>query len=189
MIGTVVIVWAAAWLAAVIGLALLSRRLGRARTAAWLMVIGLFLLTLEEPALTLWLGTAGPKGDRDGMATLITPMARAHVLDAAIVSLAAAIALGYVAMTGVRKNRRWAWRVMGWGFAVALATELTTTLLVFSRGLDVPGAAGAAGRGAIGWQPIAVGLLSWALGLIFGRRAQAPAASAPAIGQADAARG
>jgi len=189
MIGTFVIVWAAAWLAAVIGLALLSRRLGRARTAAWLMVIGLFLLTLEEPALTLWLGVAGPKADRDGMATLITPMARAHVLDAAMVSLAAAIALGYVALTGVRQNRRWAWQVMGWGFAVALATELTTTLLVFSRGLDVPGAAGAAGRGAIGWQPIAVGLLSWALGLIFGRRAQAPAASAPAIGQADAARG
>ena len=180
MTGTVVIVWAAAWLAAVIALALLSQRLGRARTAAWLIVIGLFLLTIEEPALTLWLGIAGPKGDRDGMATLITPMARAHVLDAAIASLAAAIALGYVAMTGIRKNRRWAWRVMGWGFAVALAMEVMTTLLVFSRGLDVPGAAGAAGRGAIGWQPIAVGLLSWALGLILGRRAQSPAASAPA---------
>ena len=87
MIGTGVIVWAAAWLAAVMTLALLSRRLGRARTAAWLIGIGVFLLALEEPALTLWLGIAGPKGDRDGMATLVTPMARAHVLDAAIVSL------------------------------------------------------------------------------------------------------
>src|SRR5215472_697756 len=99
MTGTGVIVWAAAWLVVVVALALLSRRLGRARTAAWLIVIGLFLLALEEPLLTLWLSITGPKGDRDGMATLVTPMARAHVLDAAMVSIAAAIALGYVAVT------------------------------------------------------------------------------------------
>jgi hypothetical protein len=187
MIGTFVMVWALAWLAVVIALGLLSTRLGRARTAPWLIVIGLVLLTIEEPALTLWLGIADHKADPDGMATLVTPMARAHVLDAAIVSLAATIALVYVAVTGFRNDRAWAWRVLSTGFAVALAMELTTTLLVFSRGLDLPGAAGSAGRDGVGWQPVAVGLLSWALGLIVGRRAHDPVAGYPSIGEANAA--
>jgi hypothetical protein len=186
MLGTFVMIWALAWFAVVIALGLLSTRLGRARTAPWLIVIGLILLTIEEPALTLWLGIADPKADPDGMATLVTPMARAHVLDAAIVSLAAAIALGYVAVTGLRKNRAWAWRVLGSGFAVVLAMELMTTLLVFSRGLDLPGPAGSAGRDGVGWQPVAVGLLSWALGLIVGRRGQGPAAGEPTTGDANA---
>jgi hypothetical protein len=187
MIGTFVMVWALAWLAVVIALVLLGTRLGRAGTAPWLIVIGLVLLTIEEPALTLWLGIADAKADPDGMATLVTPMARAHVLDAAVVSLAAAIGLGYVAMTGLRKSRAWARRLLGWGFVVALAMELTTTLLVFSRGLDLPGAAGSGGRNGVGWQPIAVGLLSWALGLIVGRPRQAPVAGHPSAGHADAA--
>jgi hypothetical protein len=186
MLDTLVMVWSLAWLAVVIALGLLSNRLGRARTASWLIVIGLVLLTIEEPALTLWLGTADPKADPDGMATLITPMARAHVLDAAIVSFAATVALGYVAVTGLRKNRAWAWPVLGSGFAVALATEVTTTLLVFSRGLDLPGAAGSAGRDGVGWQPIGVGLLAWALGLIVGRRGQGPVAGDRSIGGANA---
>jgi hypothetical protein len=172
MTGTFVMIWALAWLTVVIALVLLSPRLGRARAATWLIVIGLVLLMIEEPALTLWLGIADRTGDPDGMATLVTPMARAHVLDAAVVSLAAIVGLGYVAVTGFRKNRAWARRLLGFGFAVAFAMELVTTLLVFSRGLDVPGAAGAAGRNGIGWQPVAVGLLAWALGLILGRRGQ-----------------
>jgi hypothetical protein len=187
MIGTVVKVWALAWLAVVVALGLLSTRLGRARTAPWLIVIGLVLLTIEEPALTLWLGTADPKADPDGFATLVTPMARAHVLDAAVVSLGAAVALGHVAVTGLRKSRAWAWRVLSWGFAVAFAMEVTTTLLVFSRGLDLPGAAGSAGRDGVGWQPNAVGLQSRAHGQIVRPRGQGSAAGDQSIGQANGA--
>ena len=175
MIPTIATIWALVWLAVVAALAVLRRRIGRSRAGAWLIVIGLVLLTIEEPALTLWISMAGPGSDPDGMATLVTPMARAHVVDAAIVGLAAAAALIYLAVQGITKQRRWAWLALAWGFAVALAAELTTTLFIFSRGLPLPGVAGEAGRGGFGWQPVAVALLAWALGLAFGR----PHASLP----------
>jgi hypothetical protein len=169
MTATVATVWAMLWLAVAAVLTILSGRIGRPRAASWLMMIGLFLVTIEEPALTLWLATATPRADHDGIATLVTPMARAHVIDAAGMSLTASIALICVAAVGVRRQYRWAWRVQALGFAVVLAAELVTTLAVFSRGLAVPGPAGAAGRDGFGWQPVAVGLLAWALGVWLGR--------------------
>jgi hypothetical protein len=172
MTGTVITIWALAWLVIVATLAAAARRIGTARAAAWLIAIGLFLLVIEEPALTVWLAMTGPRSDRDGMATLITPMAQAHVLDAGMVAVAVTIGLGYVTFTGVRRARRSSWRVLAWGFAVALVAEVITTTLVFSRGLPLPGVAG---RDAFGWQPVAVGLLAWALGLALGRPSRAPA--------------
>jgi len=166
MTGTVITIWSLAWLLVVAALVALARPIGAARAAAWLIAIGVFLLTIEEPALTLWLATAGPRSDQDGMATLITPMARAHVLDAAIVALAAAVALGYLGFRGLRTGRRSSWRVLAWSFVVALAAEVITTGLVFSRGLPLPGVPG---HDRFGWQPVAVGLLAWALGLVVGR--------------------
>jgi hypothetical protein len=164
-----VTVWALAWLAVVVTLTVLRGRIGALRTGAMLVVIGVALLVFEEPALTLWLGLVGPSGDADGMSGRVTAMARAHVLDAAIISLAASAALIYVALRGFRKGHRWSWPVLVWGFHITLAAELITTLFVFSRGLAVPGAAGDAGRGAFGWQPVAVALLAWGLGLVIGR--------------------
>jgi hypothetical protein len=169
MTATVLAVWASAWLVIVVALTALSRRVGAGRAAAWLVGIGLFLLIVEEPLLTVWLAVTGPSGDPDGMAGLVTPMARAHVLDAAVVAIATVAGLGYVAFTGLPKGRRWAWGLLAWGFAVALATEVATTVLVFSRGLPLPGAGGDAGRTGIGWPPVAVGLLAWAIGLIVAR--------------------
>ena len=166
MTGTVITIWSLAWLLIAATLVAASRPIGAARAAAWLIAIGLFLLMIEEPALTLWLATAGPQSDQDGMATLITPMARAHVLDAAIVALAAAVALGYLGFRGVRTGHRSSWRVLAWSFAVALVAEVITTGLVFSRGLPVPGVPG---HDRFGWQPVAVGLLAWVSGLVVGR--------------------
>jgi hypothetical protein len=172
---TIINVWAGCWLVVIVTLNVLSRRIGRVRTAGWLVAIGIFLLVGEEPVLTLWLATASPTADRDGMATLITPMARAHVLDAGAVTLAAAIALGYVAVKKLRTGEPWAWRVLAWGCVVALIMEVATTGLIFSRGLPLPGAAGAAGRDGIGWQPIVQGLLAWSSGLRLSRPQHAAA--------------
>ena len=177
MTATIINIWALFWLAVIVTLNVLARRIGRARTAVWLVVIGLFLLVIEEPALTLWLALVGPKADPDGMATLITPMARAHVLDAGAVAVAGAIALGYIAVKKLRAGERWAWQVLAWGFVVILVMEVATTSLVFSRGLPIPGAAGAAGRDGLGWQPVVQGLLAWASGLRLSRPRQ-PAAAA-----------
>src|SRR5262245_3964803 len=169
MTSTIAILWALLWLAVVVALTVLRERVGRLRAGAWLIVIGVALLVIEEPALTLWIGITGPDSDPDGMATRITPMAQAHVLDAAVASVAAAAALIVLAVRVFTKGRRWAWRALAWGFVVAFGAELATTLFVFSRGLPVPGAAGQAGRDGFGWQPVAVGLLAWAIGLAIGR--------------------
>jgi hypothetical protein len=169
MTATIINIWALFWLAVIVTLNVLARRIGRARTAVWLVVIGLFLLVIEEPALTLWIVSVGSTADPDGMATLITPMARAHVFDAGVGAVAGAIALGYVAVKKLRTGAPWAWQVLAWGFAVALLMEVATTGLIFSRGLPLPGAAGAAGRDGLGWQPIVQGLLAWASGLRLSR--------------------
>jgi hypothetical protein len=175
---TVVTIWAGVAFAMVIALAAAARRIGRSRSAAWLVVLGLVLVTLEEPVLTLWLGLSGRQGDPDGMASSVTPMARAHVLDAGVYSTAAAVLLGWIALTSFRRGEAWARRVLAWGLVVTLATGAATTLLVFSRGLPVPGTPGSA---AFGWQPVAVGLLSWATGLWLARAAR-PVPQASPVG-------
>lgn len=172
MNGTVLTAWALAWLLVVVALAAGARRIGRPRAGAWLVVIGLFLLAVEEPLLTFWLGLTGPDGDPDGVATLVTPMARAHVLDAAVYGFAAALLLGSLSLTGVKRGEPRAWRILALGFAIAAAMETATTALVFSRGLPLPGVAGS---GRFGWQPLAVGLLAWAIGLMLARPATADA--------------
>ena len=174
---TVVTIWAGVAFAMVIGLAVAARRIGRARSAAWLVVLGLVLVALEEPLLTFWLGLSGRQGDPDGIASSVTPMARAHVLDAGIYGAAAAVLLGWIAMTPLRRGEVWARRVLAWGLAVAVAVEAATTLLVFSRGLAVPGTAGG---GAFGWQPVAVGLLAWGTGLWLARADRAVPQALPA---------
>jgi hypothetical protein len=163
---TTVTAWALLCLAIVIGLVWGARRIGRARAAAWLVVLGLFLLALEEPALTIWLGLSEPQGDADGMATLITPMVRAHVLDAGVFGVSAAVLLGWIAMTAFRRGEPWARSVLLWSLVVAAATATATVLFVFSRGATAarPGG-GAAGETGFGWQQVAVGLLAWGLGL------------------------
>jgi hypothetical protein len=175
-VSTIVSVWAGVALAAVVGLVTAARRIGRERSAAWLIVLGVLLVTLEEPAITFWLAVSGRRGDQDGMAESVTPMARAHVLDAGVYGAAAAVFLGWVALTAFRRGESWAGRVLGCGLVVVAVTEAATTLAVYSRGLPVPGTPGGA---AFGWQPLAVGLLAWAVGLWRGRsaRSRQPAAT------------
>jgi hypothetical protein len=168
-VSTIVSVWAGVALAAVVGLVVAAARIGRNRAAAWLTFLGLLLVTLEEPAITFWLGLSGPRSDPDGLAGSVTPMARAHVLDAGVYGLAAAVLLGWVALTAFPRGERWARRVLGWALVVVAVTEAATTLAVYSRGLPVPGTPGGA---AFGWQPVAVGLVAWTVGLWLGRARQ-----------------
>jgi hypothetical protein len=186
---TIVAVWAGVCLAVVVGVALAARRIGRARAAAWLVALGLVVLALEEPAITLWLAIAGPGADPDRMSGLITPMARAHVLDAGLFGVASAALLGGVALTAFKRGERWARRLLLWGLVVVTAVETASSLLVFSRGLPLPGPGGTAGRAGFGWQPVAVGLLAWTTGLWLVRRTHptgSASGTAPASGAAPA---
>jgi hypothetical protein len=166
MIATIATAWALTWLVVAAVLVAASGRIGRARAGAWLVLAGLFLIVIEEPALTLWLALSDPHADKDGMATLVTAMARAHVLDAGVYALAAAVLLGWIAITSLRRGRRPAWWLLVCALVVVAASETVTTVVVYSRGLPIPGVPG---RDAFGWQPIAVGLLAWAAGLLLAR--------------------
>jgi hypothetical protein len=169
---TIVTVWAGACLAVTVALTVAARRFGRLRAASWLVVLGVVVLVLEEPAITGWLAVAGPAADPDGTSGLITPMARAHDLDAALFGVAAAGLLVRVALTALRRGESWARHLLGWGLLVVTATEAVSVALVYSRGLPLPGPGGTAGRAGFGWQPVAVGLLAWATGLWLARPAR-----------------
>jgi hypothetical protein len=173
---TAVSIWAYLWLAIVVVLTAVAPRIGKRRVAPWLVIIGLFLFSVEEPLLTFWLVLSDPRIDHDGMATLITGQARAHVFDASAVSAASLVLLGWIAMTAFRRGERWARRVLVVGWVFVAATVLTTTVFVFSRGLPVPGPGGIEGEAGFGWKPLAVALLAWAIGVVLGSAAPSEAA-------------
>jgi hypothetical protein len=170
--GTFVTIWGYICVAIVIVLVIAARRIGQARVAVWLILFGLFLLAIEEPLLLFWLGISTPQGDSDGIATLITPLAQAHILNAAVFSTTLAVLLGWIAMTAFRRGEHWATNILTWGLIIATITEAATMFFVFSRGLPLPGPGGIAGANGFGWQPIVAGLLAWAAGLWLMRSAQ-----------------
>jgi hypothetical protein len=170
---TVVTIWAVTCLAIAVALGIFARRIGYPRAAAWLVLLGLIVLVLEEPAITFWLAVSRPEADPDGMAGLITPMARAHALDSGVFATASGVLLGWVALTAFKRGEQWARRVLGWALVVVTGTLAASAFLVFSRGLALPGSGGAAGEDGFGWQPVIVGLLAWASGLWLSRRSRA----------------
>ncbi|MFI9550859.1 hypothetical protein [Nonomuraea endophytica] len=165
MTAQIAMAWALIGLAATLTLVSLSGRIGRERAAAWLVVLGLVMLALEEPLLTLFWSVAGPGADRDGMATLVTELARAHVLDSGAMAAGLLVLLGWIALTAFRRGERWAVGVMSAAWVVVAVIVVTTTLAVHGRGLPVGPGSG------FGWEQLAVGLLSWLAGLWVMRQA------------------
>jgi hypothetical protein len=173
-------IWALSCLAIGVLVAAASRRIGRHRAGGWLVVVGLVVLTVEEPGLTLWLAMADPSVDPDGLATLVTPMARAHLIDLAIFGVGTAVLLGRLALTALRSGTRTGWRTLTWAWVLTALALFATSTLVHSRGLALPGPAGDAGRDGLGWQPIVVALLVWAGGLWLARPTPALTEAGPA---------
>lgn len=163
------LVWALTGLAACIALIAAAGRLGRARAAGWLVVLGLVMLAVEEPLLTLYWGLSNPEADRDGMATRITAPASAHLIDSAVFAAALMVLLGWIALSGLRHGHRWAASVLTAAWLVAAITIVTTIVLVYARGLPLPTAGGAAEGAGYGWEQLAVGLFAWASGLWLAR--------------------
>jgi hypothetical protein len=166
---TMALLWALTGLAAALVLIVAAGRLGRARAAAWLVVLGLVMLAVEEPLLTLYWGLSSPDVDRDGTATRITAPASAHMLDAAVFAAAFMVLFGWIALSGLRRGDRWAVRTLTAGWVVVAATIVTTALTVYGRGLPLPTAGGRAEGAGYGWEQLAVGLVAWASGLWLAR--------------------
>jgi hypothetical protein len=156
-IQSIMLVWALIGLAATLTLIFLNRRVA---TARWLVLVGIVMLVLEEPLLTWFWGLSTPDMDEDGMATLVTSSARAHVLDSTIFGTAFFVLCGWIATTAFRRGERWAVRVLTAGWVLVLVTMAATSVTVYSRGLFGPG---------YGWEQLGVGLLAWGAGLWLGR--------------------
>src|SRR4051812_32407141 len=114
--------WALACLAAGIALLAVAPRIGRRRAAGWLIVLGIVMFAVEEAGLTLWFALVDPAGDPDGVAGLVTPAARARILDAAVFGLAVAALQCQIALTAFRRDEAWARRLLTYGLAVAALT-------------------------------------------------------------------
>lgn len=161
----IALLWASVGLIIAVTLVMAARHIGRGRAAGWLVVVGLFMLALEEPLLTWFWGWSGPRADRDGMAGLVTASARAHVLDTAFFGSAWFVLLGWIALTRFRRGERWAVRVLLVGWVVVAVAIVVSSLAVYSRGVPVPTAGGDAEGPGYGWEQLAVGLLAWGGGL------------------------
>lgn len=166
---TMALLWALAGLAVAVTLIAAAGRLGRTRAAAWLVVLGLVMLAVEEPVLTLYWAVTDPSMDRDGMATRITAPASAHVLDSAVLAAALMVLFGWIALSGLRHEQRWAIRVLTAGWLLIAATIAVTALTVYARGLPLPTTGGRAEGAGYGWEQLAVGLFAWACGLWLAR--------------------
>ncbi|MFI9508026.1 hypothetical protein [Nocardia sp. NPDC052566] len=156
----IVLVWAVAGLVIAAALLAAMRWIGRERSAAWLVVLGLVLVAVEEPLLTAFWALSTPETDHDGIASFVTKATQAHVLDSALLATAGFFALGCIALTRFRRAERWAVRAMGIGWLAAAAIALLSTLTLYPRGLPI----GAAPHG-YGWPQLAVGFAAWAAGL------------------------
>lgn len=159
-IRTFALIWALLALVVTIVLAVGAKWWGRRRMSGWLVVVGIVVAALEEPLLTWFWSLVGPAADVDGMAGLVTPNARAHVLDTATFATAWFVMLGWIALTALRKGERWAVRVLAIGWVVTVVAVAGTMIAVYSRGIAGPG---------YGWEQLAVGLLAWAIGVAYAR--------------------
>ena len=168
---TAVSLWALAWLVVTAAVCAAAARLGPLRAAVWLTWIGLFLLTVEDGLLTAWYAVAAPSSaagatwlaDPEGVAGLVPEQVRAGVLNSATWAVVGALLAGWLARRALRDGQPWAWRALATAFAAVLTAHAITGWTIFSRGVPVPGPGGAVP--GFGWEPIAVGLLAWALAL------------------------
>lgn len=165
-----ILVWTLLIVVVGLALVLLRDRIGRARAAAFLVVLGLVALAGEETLLTAFWAAAPSAVDRDGLADLVTAPARAHILDSAVLGTALFVLLGWIALTAFRRGERWAVRVLAAGWFVVAATVAITAVTVYARGLPLPTPGGRADGAGYGWEQLAAGLLAWATGLWVVRR-------------------
>jgi hypothetical protein len=186
-LSTMVAVWAVPWLIAVVVLLARAPRIGELEAASWLIVIGAFLVAMEDAGLPFWLGLVDSSIDPQRVAAIVHPHVRGHMLTAAGWTVVASVLAGWIARSPLRRGERWAWlsllvaMLLGWG------SDLAVAVLIFSHGLPLPGPGGQIA--GFGWQPIAVSLGARAAGLALAyrpifrptppllRRATSPAAS------------
>jgi hypothetical protein len=168
----IVTAWALGCLAIALGLAVAARRLGRGRAAAALVVLGLVMAWIEEPALTAWLAFSGPEADRDGMMGLVTAQARAHAVDSSVFATLFFALLGWLALGRFRRGDAWSAKVLLVGWLATLLTLVLSVVFLHSRGIALSTAGGAHGAAGFGWEALAVAMVAWGLGLIVEARSR-----------------
>jgi hypothetical protein len=167
-LSTIAMLWAVPWLVAAVALVARAPRIGGLEAASWLIVIGAIVMASEDASLPFWLALADTGLDPEGVAAIVHPHVRGHMVTAAGWTLVAGVLATWITRSALRHGERWAWQailaalVLGWG------SDLAVAVLVFSHGVPLPTPGGQVS--GFGRQPIAVGLVAWATGLAISYR-------------------
>lgn len=158
-------VWALLCILTTAGLVVLSPRIGRLRAVAWMITIAVVLLVEEDPALLLFMASAGPGVDRDGVLGVVHPHTRAHLYGGAAWSLGAMFLSVLVAHRWLAAGERGAWTALLGVLVLGGAGDLFM-LTIYPHGLTLLPAP-ADGVTGFGWPTLLAGLAIWAFALAY----------------------
>lgn len=165
MIATYINIWAGLCSLAAIGLVIAAPRIGRLRAAAWMITVAALLLVEEDPALLIFMASAGPTVDRDGVLGIVHAHTRAHMYGGAAWTVGAMF-ISVLMAHGWLVRRDWlAWTGLLGLLVIGGAGDLYA-LTVYPHGLSVLPAPADGVRG-FGWSTLVAGIVIWGFALAY----------------------
>ena len=175
MIGAI---WTGICIAAVVALALASRRIGRLRAAAWMMAVAALLLAGEDPWQLVFMAST-PVGTQDGVLGLVQPHTLAHMFGGAGMSVAGLVLAVFVAHAALPRREKWAWWALLTVLLVIASADIYE-LTIYPHGLPLLPTPADGNRG-FGWPTLAAGFAVWVFALAFSYRPIFRSTRRPAI--------
>jgi len=157
-------VWASICLAAVVALALASRRIGRLKAAAAMLAVAALLLVGEDPWQLVFMAST-PVGTEDGVLGLVQPHTLAHMMGGAGMSVAGLVLVVWVAYTALRHGQRWSWWALLTVLLIIGGADLYE-LTIYPHGLPLFPTPSDGNRG-FGWPTLLAGFAVWTFALCF----------------------
>lgn len=138
-------------------------RIGKLRTAAWLVSLGTLVL-LEHPTFPILyvLRAVFPEGRQ----MVIIPHARIHFLMAGIYSLLALALILFIAWEGLLRGRRTAWYAILGALIIGGGSELLVGRFLYQHGSPIFALFGVEDPIGSGWDALYLYPISWAGALV-----------------------
>jgi hypothetical protein len=165
-------------LAIIIALLAFQRQIGKLRTAALLVTLGIVGL-LEHPGFSIAY-TLGAKSLPEARQLFLIPHAKIHFFMAAVYSLIALALILFIAWEGLLRGRRTAWYVILGVLIVGGGLELMAGRFIYQHGSPIYAPFGISIIG-FGWEYLYLYLIAWTGALvvsfrpIFGKSNKEPA--------------
>ncbi len=149
-------------LAIIIALLAFQQRIGKLRTAAWLVTLGTVVL-LEHPFFSILpaLQLFFPEGN-----AVIHPHARLHWLMAGVYSLIALALILFIAWDGLQQGRRTAWYALLGALIIGGGSELLAGRFLYQHGSPIWLLFGVREPIGFGWDALYLYIVSWTAALV-----------------------